>query len=415
MKSTTASPERRGGDGGGLGQRLRVGRQQRRDDGGDDDDARRHQIGMYPPEWTFRTTLGLLLGERPAQPVEHHRHEHHGDAVLQRLPEAQALKTEQQVLAEPLGAHEGGDHDHRQALHDHLVDAQHERLARSRDLHLEEHLPARAARHAAGFAHFLGNALEAQDREARHGRNREEDRRDGPRPVRHPDEERDRDQVGEVRQRLHDVEDRPQHSLEGRPLDRHHAERDTDGSRDRCGDQDDGERRHGERPLAEEGEVDDAAAGEQREPPSLQPPAEDRGEAGDHHPRDGGDADGPEAAGEQAVHDVERPLDREGDRPRRVLDREDAEKLVLVEHVDDDVDPVDEGNRDRHRPDDSGFRQDGLEREQHDERDQDEQRPHAGRTRHPPGGRERSPDAANVCHGLMSGRHTWRRRGGSGR
>ena len=117
----------------------------------------------------------------------------------------------------------------------------------------------------------------------------------------------------------------------------------SDGSRDRCGNQDDGERRHRERPLAEEGEVNDAAAGEQRQPPPLQPPAEDRGEARDHHPRDRRNADGPEAVCEQAMHDVERPFDPEGDGPRRVFHREDAEDLVLVEDVDDDVDPVDEG------------------------------------------------------------------------
>ena len=151
-------PEWRGGDGRILGQRLGVGRQQRRDDRGGDDDGGRRQIRVHAPEGAVRAALGLLFGERPAQSVEHHRHQHHGDAILQRLPDPQALNPEEQVLAQAPGAHEGGDHDHRQALHDHLIDAQHERIARRRNLHLEEHLPARAAGHAAGLAHLLGDA-----------------------------------------------------------------------------------------------------------------------------------------------------------------------------------------------------------------------------------------------------------------
>ena len=412
-------PERRGGDGGGPGQRLGIGRQQRSDDRGGDDDACRRQVGVHPPEGAFRAALGLLLGERPAQPVQHHRHQHHGDSVLQRLPQAQALKPEQQVLAEPLGADEGGDHDHRQALHDDLVDPQHERVARRRNLHLEEHLPSRAAGHAAGLAYFLGDPLETQDREPRHRRNGEQNGGDGPCPVRDADEERDRDQVREMRQRLHDVQDRPERPLERGPLDRHDAQCDADGGSDGRRNQDDGERRHRQRPLAEQGEVDDAAAGKQREPPALQPPAEDRGKARDHHPRDGWNADRPEALGKQAVDDIERPLYPECDRPRRVLDREDAEDLVLVEDVDDDVDPVDEGNRYRLRPDDAGLRKHGLEREQRDEGRQDEKRTHprqeqkaaCGRNR----SRDRSPACPDVSHDVMSGRRTSRRRGGSGR
>ena len=62
-------------------------------------------------------------------------------------------------------------------------------------LHLEEHLPARAARHAAGLAHFLGDTLEPEHREPRHWRNGEQDGGDGPCPVRDADEERHRDQV----------------------------------------------------------------------------------------------------------------------------------------------------------------------------------------------------------------------------
>ena len=155
-------PERRGGDGGGLGQRLGIGRQQRGDDGGGDDGPGHHQVGMHAPEGAVGAAFRLLLGERPAQPVEHDRHQHYRDAVLERLAEAQALQPEQQVLTQALGADEGGDHHHRQALHDDLVDAEHERIARRRNLHLEEHLPARAAGHAAGFPHLLGDPPSAR-------------------------------------------------------------------------------------------------------------------------------------------------------------------------------------------------------------------------------------------------------------
>ena len=183
-----------------------------------------------------------------------------------------------------LGADEGRQHDHRQTQHDDLVDADHQRRPRRRQLDLPQHLPIRAAGHDAGLAHLRRHALEAEDGQARHHRKSEDDGGDGAGLVADADEDGDRDHVGEMRQRLHDVEDRPQQLLEPRLLVGDDAERRPDRAGDRRRHQHHRQGDHRQFPFAEDRHVGETDAGNDAEPAALQVPAEHDRQAGYGNP-----------------------------------------------------------------------------------------------------------------------------------
>src|SRR5581483_11860373 len=66
------------------------------------------------------------------------------DAVAELVP----LEALRNLVAERARADEAADHDDRQHHDDPLVDAEHDRVAGERDLHLLQHLPARRAERA---------------------------------------------------------------------------------------------------------------------------------------------------------------------------------------------------------------------------------------------------------------------------
>ena len=244
-------------------------------------------------------TGGLQVAEALAEPVEGDGHDHDGDADLHAGTDMEARHAEEQILAEAGGAHERGDDDHGEALHHHLVDTHQHGAAGRRQLDLPEHLPWSAAGHDAGLDDLLGNALDAQNGEARHRGHGVGDGGNDASLVREANEHADRDHEREVRHRLGEVQQRVEELLDPAALRGEHAQHAADGCGDRDADENRRKRDHRLVPpglgarlqgrLADEGGVDDEPDGQQGQPPSTQLPAGDAEESGDHDPGEGRD------------------------------------------------------------------------------------------------------------------------------
>ena len=149
--------------------------------------------------------------------------------------------------------------------------------------HAPELLPSRAAGHRAELVDVLRHARQRERRGAHHRRRGEDACRQHRRDRAVPEEDQHRDQVGEGRDRLHQVERRRDHAaVEPRSAPGEDAEGEPDDDAERHGDDDQRQRQHGALPLAEERDVEEAAAGEQRE---LAPAARVSGDRDGQRPR----------------------------------------------------------------------------------------------------------------------------------
>ena len=95
----------------------------------------------------------------------------------------------------------------------------------------------------------------------------ENDRRDQPRRRAEMKEHEGRDQVDEGRQRLHEVEQRPQQRVEPRPVGRGDADRHADDDAGQGREADQRNRLDRRLPVAEIGDEDEGDDDEGREPP----------------------------------------------------------------------------------------------------------------------------------------------------
>src|SRR5271170_8099659 len=126
-------------------------------------------------------------------------------------------------------AHQRGDDDHGEAQHDALRDPGHDGRQRERKLDLPEQLPFRRAERLAGFAQLQRNRNHAEIGQADRSRDRKDHGRDQARRGAEMKQHEGRDQIDESRQRLHQIEDRPQRRVEPRPVRASDAQRHADG------------------------------------------------------------------------------------------------------------------------------------------------------------------------------------------
>jgi len=188
---------------------------------------------------------------------------------LEARADVQPPQRRQHVEAQAAGADHRGDDHHVERQHDHLVDADHQAVARGRHQHTPCGLPAGAADHLGQVADFGRDGLQGQrghPRHRRHGVNDGGDDR-GRRPE--AEQKKDRHQIGKHGYRLHQVEDRRQRDLKASPAIGRDPEQQAARHADRYGDQDRSQRHHRAGPLAEHGQEAETGHDQETEPPSA--------------------------------------------------------------------------------------------------------------------------------------------------
>ena len=210
----------------------------------------------------------LAPGEPQRDPVDHHGDQDDDDAGEQGLAELGLAHRGEDLPADVVeAADDGRDDDHGQSGHGGLVDAHHDLRQGGRDLHLPEALPRRGAAHARGLDDVGRDAAQAEHDVAHHGRGRVDGARDHAHHGSEPEQEEDRNQVGEGRHRLHQVEtgfDDPVGPIGPiAPDPEAEAQRHGQGHRD----PDQGQGVHALGPVAGDHHVEERGGGEDREPP----------------------------------------------------------------------------------------------------------------------------------------------------
>jgi len=166
---------------------------------------------------TVKPRPGCVFGlfHRPGlrHPVQHDGEKDDGDADFHRKADLKRLEQLQQLLPQPRHPDEAGQHHHRQALHDHLVHADQDFGPGGGQAHARHELQPGRPAHLAAFDDLGRHATQTEEGHADHWRDREDDRDDRARLRAHADEDDDGDHVGEMRQRLGDVEDGVQDAL----------------------------------------------------------------------------------------------------------------------------------------------------------------------------------------------------------
>ncbi len=184
-------------------------------------------------------------------------------------------------------ADESRDDDHRQAQHDALGDARHDRRQRVRQLHLPQQLPLRRAERLARFLQRRRRRDDAEIGQADRRGDGENDGRDQAWRRTQMKQHQGRDQIDEGRKRLHQVEHGPQQSVEPRPMGRGDAERHADQHAHDGREPDQRDRLHRRLPIAEIGDGDERDDHERRQAPGpVHPIGERRERENDDEKRD---------------------------------------------------------------------------------------------------------------------------------
>ena len=227
--------------------------------------------------WRAQTARSLLsgklvlpLGQAPTDAVEHHRQQRDDKAGEQALTELRLAHGRQHLPAdvgEP--ADDRGDDHHAERGHGGLIDAEHDLRQCRRDLDLPEALARRAARHDRRFDDIRRYPPQPEDGVAHHRRGGVDRAGDQADDGAEPEQEEDRNEVGECRDRLHQIEGRLDDSIEPFEAERENAEEQAEADGDRHRDGDQRKRGHALVPVADNHHVAERDRSEYREPPSL--------------------------------------------------------------------------------------------------------------------------------------------------
>ena len=285
-----------------------------------------------------------LRDESLAHPVEGNRNDGNRNALFERLAEAQGLQRLQKVVAEAGGADEGRDHDHRQGLHNDLVGSHHDRRAGRGNLHFEKELPIAATDHASGFQDVCGHVSDSENRTADHRWNGEDRGGDQGRHLTEAEEHDHRHQIGEMRRCLHHVQKGCDQALEPPIVCRGDTDRQPDG--DAEGHRDDDERKgfHRALPNPEKREVQEAAAGDQGDPPSACVMSDNRRHGDDEEPRQGRNIQIGPTLMKERLGKRERNTEQPGKTARDVTKCEEAETELFAQPMENPGQPVIDGN-----------------------------------------------------------------------
>src|SRR3954454_10449196 len=140
-------------------------------------------------------------------PVERNPKRQYGERREHAEPEVGPGEPLRDLVSEPGRADETSDHDDREHHDDPLVDAEHDRVLRERDLHLHQDLPPRGAERLGRLDRVCLHVPDAALDESGDDRERVEHARDHARDDRDWHQVDERDQVDELRQGLEDVVD----------------------------------------------------------------------------------------------------------------------------------------------------------------------------------------------------------------
>ena len=193
---------------------------------------------MAHPERAILDPLRLLFDKCLAEAIKSHGDQDNGNADFKGLTKAQILQPGKQIMAKAGLADKGGDHHHRKTLHDHLIDTQHQCRACRGNFDLVEHLPASAASHDTSLTNLAGNFTQTQHGQPGHGRKGKNHRGNDTRLCPDAKEDGNKNEIGEMWQRLQDVEHRRDNHGNPLPLCRRDAKQQADdcGKRHRNGD-----------------------------------------------------------------------------------------------------------------------------------------------------------------------------------
>src|SRR5215210_880714 len=207
--------------------------------------------------------------------------ERRDDALPERVP-LQALGD---LVAEGARADEPADDDDGEHHDDPLVDAEHDRVAGERHLHLAQHLRPRRAVRARRLDRVRRDVPESRRDEPDHDRRCIEHRRDQARHVRHGHQVDEGDDVDELRQRLQHVEDRAQDAREEGALRCRDAERDPERDGDQRRDEDLRGGVHRGLPLADDADRDEHRERDERRAQAAQHPRHEHDARNRQEPR----------------------------------------------------------------------------------------------------------------------------------
>jgi hypothetical protein len=115
--------------------------------------------------------------------------------------------------------------------------------------------------------------------------------------------------------------------------------------------------------------------GQKPETPTLQPPTEHGRQADDHDPGKRREPETAKPRDQEGLREVEGPFDGARDGARDVLEGEEAEDGIILQHRDDRVDPVNERDRPLGRPDHSPIGQRRFQRDEQHEGQQEQSDP----------------------------------------
>ena len=168
---------------------------------------------------------------RRGDAVEHDRHDDDRDAPIERGADAQPLQTVQHRLTQTTRADERSDHDDAERHHDRLVDTEHDRRLRQRDLDQAQSLSIGRTERVRDLERRLGDRTDPKRRQTDRGRDRERQGRQQRWRLPDAEQQHERQQVRVGRDRLHRVQDRAQHPLHPWPATGPDPERDPDRQR----------------------------------------------------------------------------------------------------------------------------------------------------------------------------------------
>ena len=299
--------------------------------------------------------LFVLGGGGGGDAIHHHGHQRDHDTGQQALAELCLAHGGQDLPADIGGAADDrGDDHHRERGHGGLVHAEHDLSRRAGHADAPEKLDRRGAGHQSGLDNLGRYAPEPEKRVPHRRREGIEHAGDQPHDGPEAEQQQDRQQIGEGRHRLHQIQGRCDDPLRTLRVKGQRAEPEADGHRRRHRDRDQGKRIHRLAPVADDHHVEDRKEGERRQPPAR-----------DGIGREGqqGQRDRPGQPVQQVAYGLHRHFDRCRYGPER-----HAERLHAPGH--EHVEP----GRDRHDPLGRVFDQpaDGVAIRQQNQGQQDE-------------------------------------------
>ena len=226
------------------------------------------------------------VGEGLAQTIQRDGQKRDRHTGFQPLADRQATQRGQNVEPQATGADHGGDNHHVERQHDDLVDADHQAGPGRGNLHPPQQLPGRAAGHPAELHHLGRHLFQGEHGHPDHGRRGVDDGRDHRRHRTEAEEEQHRHQIGEDRNRLHEVEHWRDGLLEPWPAKAGNAQEEAQGDTERHGNGDRAQGDHGAVPAAEDRQVTEAGANQQGQDPVPRQPSHERHQGGQPDPGD---------------------------------------------------------------------------------------------------------------------------------